>query len=103
MANGNRSSSASGDAGPTWPDGTPKGSTSRGDRPDPRDPQRPPGVPVAGKNFYPRDGWVTSSPRGGPEIQIGPGSPAWRQGADDVEAKRNLTTADMRSPRRPRK
>jgi hypothetical protein len=68
--------------------------------PDPRYPQLPPGVPVPGKNFYPRQGWVTSAPRGGPEIQIGPGSVSWRAGADDVLDKKSLTLSRVNGPRR---
>jgi hypothetical protein len=106
----NRGSNAGGggagygpDRAGSWPDGTPKSTTSRGGRPDPRYPQLPPGVPVPGKNFYPRQGWVTSAWRGGPEIQIGPGSGTWRAGADDVLNKRSLTTGDVnRTPRKPR-
>jgi hypothetical protein len=86
-----------------WPDGTPKSQTSRGDRPDPRYPQKDPSVPVPGKNFFPRQGWVTSAPRGGPEIRIGPGSSEWSAGADDVLNKRSLTTSDVnRTRRRPK-
>jgi hypothetical protein len=87
-----------------WPDGTSKSTTSQGDRPDPRYPQKPPGVPVPGKNFYPRPALASKGYRGSDGyVNIGPGSSEWTAGADDVLNKRSLTTSDVnRTPRKPR-
>jgi hypothetical protein len=106
----NRSSSASGggaglsSGAGTWPDGTPKSTTSQGDRPDPRYPQLPPGVPVPGKTFYSRPGLIAPAFRGADGYtRLGPGSPNWTAGADDVLNKKSLTLRDVnRTPRRPR-
>jgi hypothetical protein len=70
--------------------------------PDPRDPQRPPGVPVPGKNFAPRPELVAKGFRGGDEILIGPGSEQWTRGANAVLNKQSFTTADVNGPRRRR-
>jgi hypothetical protein len=85
----------------TWPDGTSKSTTSRGDRPDPRYPQLPPGVSVPGKSFMPRPELVASGYRGGDGyVRIGPGSQQWTRGADLVLNKQSLTTAQVAGPRR---
>ena len=71
--------------------------------PDPRDPQRAPGVPAPGKNFARRDYLLTTAPRGqDAPVLMGPGSAPWRQGSDDVEAKRSYTLRDVNPPRRRR-
>jgi hypothetical protein len=105
----NRSSSASGggagmsSGSGVWPDGVPKSSTSRGDRPDPRYPQLPPGVSVPGKNFAPRPELVTSAPRGQDGYtRLGPGSAEWTKGADAVLNKQSFTTREVAGPRRRR-
>jgi hypothetical protein len=107
MADYNRSTEASGggagyglDRGGSWPDGTAKSMTSRGDRPDPRYPQLPPGVPVPGKNFASRPELVTSAPRGGGEVRIGPGSAQWTRGQGAVLNKVSYTLANVNGPRR---
>jgi hypothetical protein len=86
-----------------WPDGTAKSSTSRGDRPDPRYPQLPPGVPIPGKNFAPRPELIAKGYRGGDPVLIGPGSEQWTRGADAVLNKQSYTTSDVnRTRRKPR-
>jgi hypothetical protein len=111
MSNYNRSSSASGgdagygpggDAGSTWPDGTSKSSTSQGDRPDPRAPQRAPGTLYVGKNFAARPELIAKGFRGGDEVRIGPGSEQWMRGAADELNKVSYTTSEVAGPRRRR-
>lgn len=72
--------------------------------PDPRDPQRPPGVPVPGKNFAPRPELVSSAPRGQDGyVNIGPCSGQWTRGANEVLNKQSFTTGDVnRRGRRPK-
>jgi hypothetical protein len=71
--------------------------------PDPRDPMRPPGVPVPGKSFIARPELVSSAPRGQDGyVRIGPGSEQFRRGADLVLNKQSVTTGDVnRRGRRP--
>jgi hypothetical protein len=81
-----------------WPE--PSGAGS----PDPLDPQRPPGVPQAGKNFAYRPELVAPGFRGADDYtRIGPGSEQFRRGADAVEAKQSFTLSHVNGPRRRRK
>jgi hypothetical protein len=69
--------------------------------PDPRDPMRPPGVTVPGKNFAPRPELVTSAPRGQDGYTpVVPGSSQWTRGANEVLNKQSFTTRDVAGPRR---
>jgi len=65
-----------------------------------QDPQRPPGVPQAGKNFAPRPELIAPGYRGGGLVTIGPGSEQFRRGSADVEAKKNYTLRDVMGSRR---
>jgi hypothetical protein len=72
--------------------------------PDPRYPQKPPGVSVPGKNFAYRPELATTDPRGQAEgVLIGPGSEQWTRGADAVLNKRSLTVGEVMGPRRRRR
>jgi hypothetical protein len=81
-----------------WPERSGPGS------PDPLDPQRPPGVPIPGKNFAPRPELVAPGYRGADSYTpLGPNSEQWSRGAADVEAKRSYTLSHVNGPRRKRR
>ena len=86
----------------TWPDGSPKVDYA-GQDPDPRDPQRPPGVRPPGKIFANRPELLSRNPRGQTEgVPFGPGSEQWTRGAQDVEGHRSYTLGQVQPRRRRR-